>query len=89
MKLFPFVVPVKGNFQFSPTLDGITYVAVVTWNAYGARWYISISDTSGNLVMYRPVVASPPEYSINLLFGYFFTSTLVFRFATSNFEVTP
>ena len=89
MTLFPFVVPTSGSYQFSPVLDGSTYVAKVTWNIYGARWYIAISDTIGNLVMYRPVVASPPEYGINLLNGYFFKSSLVYRAATSNFEVTP
>ena len=55
--LFPFQpAPRSGPFQFTPTLDGTQYNAVVTWNVYGQRWYVSIYDLSGNLVVARPVV---------------------------------
>ena len=77
------------NFQFNPVLDGVTYVAICTWNAYGQRYYLSIYDNYGNLIMSRAMVGSPPEADINLLSGYFYTSTLVYRVKTSNFEITP
>ena len=77
------------NFSFSPTLDGVNYVAVCTFNIYGQRYYISIYDTSRNLIMIRPITGSPDNFDINLAFGYFTTSTLVFRVSPGNFEVTP
>lgn len=89
MTIIPFNLPVTGNFQFSPVLGGVTYIATVTWNLYGQRYYIQIATTTGNVIMYRPVVGSPPEYDINLAAGYFKTSTLVFRTYTNSFEVAP
>lgn len=77
------------NFTFSPTLDGVTYVAMCTYNVYGQRYYISIFDTSRNLIVYQPVIGSPPNFDIDLVFGFFKTSTLIYRASTGNFEVSP
>ena len=77
------------NFQFNPTLDGIPYIAICTWNNYSPRYYISIYDSFNNLIISRPVVASPDDYDINLVAGYFTTSKLVYRGSSNNFEVTP
>ena len=77
------------NFQFNPTLDGITYVAICTLNTYSARYYVSIYDNSGNLIVTNPIIASPDNFNINLVFGYFQTSTLVYRQSSGNFEITP
>jgi hypothetical protein len=77
------------NFQFNPTLDGVPYVAVVTWNIYGMRYYISVYDISRNLISYIPLVGSPDNYDINLMFGYFTSSTLVYRVSSNNFEISP
>jgi hypothetical protein len=77
------------NFQFNPTLDGTTYVATCTWNLYAPRYYINIYDNSGNLIVTNPVVASLDDFDINLVFGYFRTSTLVYRASSNNFEITP
>lgn len=76
-------------FQFNPTLDGVPYVAICTWNLYGQRYYINIYNTYNTLVMSRPIIASPDNYSINLLTGYFTKSTLVYRASSGNFEITP
>jgi hypothetical protein len=76
-------------FSFNATLDSNPYVITIPWNAYGLRYYINIYDTSNNLVMVKPLIASPDTYNINLLFGYFTTSTLVFRDSSQNFEITP
>ena len=54
---FPFQPSPTAPFQFTPTLDGTQYNAVVTWNVYG-RWYLSLYDLSGNLVVATPVVPS-------------------------------
>ena len=77
------------NFQFNPVLDGVTYVAVCTWNIYSPRYYISIYDTSRNLIVSRPIIGSPDDYDINLLFGYFKTSKLIYRVSSASFEITP
>ena len=79
----------SANFQFNPTLDGITYTAICTWNLYAPRYYISVYDNSGNLIVTNPLVASPDDFDINLIFGYFKTSKLVYRASSNNFEVSP
>lgn len=78
----------NANFQFNPTLDGITYVAICTFNLYGQRYYINIYDNYGNLIMVRPIIASPDNYDINIVKGFFTTSTMVFRASSQNFEIT-
>jgi hypothetical protein len=77
------------NFQFNPTLDGVTYVAICTWNIYGERYYINIYDNNGTLIVTNPIVASPDDFDINLVFGYFQSSTLVYRASSNNFEISP
>jgi len=41
------------------------------------------------LIVTNPVVASPDNFDINLVFGYFQTSKLVYRASSNNFEITP
>ena len=77
------------NFQFNPVLDGINYIAVCTWNSYSSRYYISIYDSSRTLIVSRPIIGSSNDYDINLVFGYFTSSTLVYRASTGNFEINP
>lgn len=77
------------NFQFNPTLDGVDYVAVCTWNSAAPRYYISIYDTARTLIMTRPITGSPDNYDINILFGYFTTSKMVYRVSSGQFEITP
>jgi len=77
------------NFQFNPVLDGTTYVCICTWNAAGPRYFFSIYDTFGNLIVSRPIIGSPDDYDINLLFGYFKTSTMVFRSSSNSFIISP
>lgn len=77
-----------GPFVFQCTLDGQTYRVVVTYNLTG-RFYINVYDLSGNLIVAKAMVGSPPNYDINLVWGYFASSTLVFRQATQQFEINP
>jgi hypothetical protein len=79
----------NANFQFNPTLDGVDYIAVCTWNAYAPRYYISIYDTARTLIMIRPIIGSPDDYDINIIFGYFTTSKMVYRVSSNQFEITP
>jgi len=77
------------NFQFTPVLDGIPYIAICTYNNYSPRYYINIYDNNGTLIMSRPIIGSPNNYDINLVEGYFTTSKLVYRTSSRNFEITP
>ena len=76
------------NFQFQATLDGEVYVVDVFWLLFGQRWYITITDLSGNIIVTRAMVGSPIDYDISLTDGYF-TSTLVYRQANQQFEISP
>jgi hypothetical protein len=76
-------------FQFQLTLDGQPYNLIVTWSLYGQRWYFNIYSLAGPLVLAAALIGSPPNYDINLVSGYFKTSTLVFRASTQQFEVNP
>ena len=77
------------NFQFNPVLDGLTYIAICPYNNYAPRYYINIFDNNGTLIVSRPIIGSPDHYDINLVAGYFTTSTLVYRASSRNFEITP
>jgi len=45
-------------FTFSPTLDGLVCSVEVRWLAFGRRWYIAVSDPTGNLLVNRALVGS-------------------------------
>ena len=77
------------NFQFNATLDNVNYNIVITYIAYRGDYYFNIYDANNNRVVSRPLIGSPLNYDINLIKDYFTTSTLVFRSATQQFEVTP
>lgn len=77
----PFSTPV--------TLDGASYVANVTWNFYGQRYYMTISDTAGNVIWTGAMVGSSLDFDILLAPGIFSQSTILFREDTGNIEVNP
>lgn len=56
---FPFVPNSQAPFSFQPTLDGDNYAATVTWNLFGQRWYLNVSQQSGGLVFSLPLLGSP------------------------------
>ena len=89
-----FVPSATTPFQFQTTLtDSVlgtaTYNCTVLWNTFGQRWYLQVADQSGNLIVNKPLVASPPGYQISLVAGYFSGSTLVFYDNTQTFLVSP
>jgi hypothetical protein len=87
--LTQFVPAANTNFTWQPTLDGQQYTAIVSWSLFGQRWILNIVSLRGALVLQKPLRGSPINYDINLIQGYFTTSTLVYRVGTNNFEVTP
>lgn len=75
-------------FGFQATLDGVVYQVLVTWNLFGQRWYVNIYDLSGTLVWIIAMIGSPGGADINLAL-FTTTSTLVFRTAANQFEISP
>ena len=76
-------------FTFQATLDGQQYTVIVSWNLWGARWYVNIFTVGGAWIVTIPQIASPLDYDINLVAGYFTTSTLVWRVDNGQFEINP
>jgi hypothetical protein len=89
MTIVPFNPIPSSNFQFNCTLDGQPYTVIITWNYYSPRYYINIYDTAGNLIVSNPMVGSPNDFDINLVYGYFTISTLVYRVVSNSFEINP
>src|SRR6266566_2988171 len=73
---FPFTPSVNAPFQFTPTLDGVQYQAVVTWNLYGQRYYVNLYALDGTLVFSLPLVGSTNWANVQL------TTTYQSQFAT-------
>lgn len=84
--LIPFTVAPS---QFITQLDNQPCIVQTRWNVSAQRNYINVYDATNTLVLSIPLIASPDSYDINLLKGYFTTSTLVFRASTQQFEVGP
>ena len=86
---FPFAPNVNRNFQFAPTLDGTQYTVLVNWSLFGRRWLVNVYNLQGVRVVTKPLRTSPDDYDINMLKGYFTTSSLVYRASSDTFEVRP
>lgn len=84
--IIPFVPSDVAAPQFQATLDGATYTITITWNVAGQRYYINVYASDGSRVLTTAMVGSPNGYDINLL-GPLFTTKLVFRAPSNQFEV--
>lgn len=58
-EVFQFTPTVQAPFTFQPTLDGSTYSAAVKWNLFGQRWYLIVTQLTGELVFCLPLLGSP------------------------------
>lgn len=85
-QIVPFTPSDTANFEFQVTLDGAPYNCICTFNAYRSAYYVSVYDLVGELIVSRPVVASPSFFNVNLLAGYFET-TMIYRDASQSFEI--
>lgn len=65
MTTFPFNPTPLQNVSFNPVLGGTTYVANITWNLFGQRWYLNLSDSNGNLIISTAVVSSQDQQGIS------------------------
>ena len=70
--------------QYNIQLDGDTYTASIYWMAFSQRFYISIYDGAGDLVLNKALISS--DYDIDLLAGYF-TSRMYYNYADSVLQV--
>jgi hypothetical protein len=91
MTLIPFLPNPSGSppFQAFFTLDGNSVTGSVTWNFAAQRWYLTLTDLSGNVLWSGAMVGSPLDFDIPLATGIFQTSTILYRADTGNFEVSP
>jgi hypothetical protein len=87
--LIPFTPTSTAVFTFGATLDGVQYNCSVRWNLWAQRWYLFIVDVSGAPVLTRALIASPPDYGINMIYGLFTSSVMYFWDATQQFQVIP
>lgn len=55
---FPFVPNTVAPFTFQPILDSESYIATVTWNVYGQKWYLNVKEITGPLVFSLPLLGS-------------------------------
>ena len=85
-QIIPFSPSPDANFQFQVELDGAPYTCVCKFNIYRQGYYLFVYDLVGQLIVARPVVASPSFANINLLGGYF-DVTMIFRDSSQSFEI--
>ena len=84
--LVQFRPSLQANFTFSPQLDGQTYNAVVTWNVYAQRYYLSIYTLQGVLALNIPLIGSPDVQSVA---GYTLEGSPLLFLAQVNGNVIP
>jgi len=82
----PFNPAPNANFQFQATFDGNNYDVIVNWNLFGQRFYVNIFTLAGDRVLSIPLIGSPNFYNISMTAGYF-TTMLIWRPGTGNFEI--
>ena len=78
----------RESMAFTPALDGTVYNCQIRWNISAQRWYILITDNSGNTVLNTPAVGSTNESGINLIAGVFSRTTMIWREPNGLIEVT-
>ena len=61
--------------------------ARVPFNLYANRYYLELKDSSGDVIVYTPLIASPDNYDINLALPCS-PGKLVFRESSNQFEVS-
>lgn len=55
--------------SFNVSLDGSSYTLTVFYSYFGQRLYFKITDTTGNVIVIKPLISSAG--TLNNLFGYF------------------
>jgi len=61
-----FIPSTTGAFQFQPVIAGTTYNAEIDYNAFGQRFYLNLTDLSGNSVHYCALAETGPSFPATL-----------------------
>ncbi len=77
----------RESMSFTPTLDGSVYNCQLKWNISGQRWYLLITDNSGNTILNTAMVGSTTGDGINLIYGVFTSTTMIWREKNGQIEV--
>ncbi len=85
--LYPFSGNEQKSMIFTPMLDGEVCNCQIKWNIASQRWYINVTDNSGNRLLTTPMIESPIGYDINMLVGAFNITRMVWRSAIGQIEV--
>ena len=48
---YPFTGDERQSMAFTPVLDGTVYNCQLKWNITAQRWYLLITDSSGNTIL--------------------------------------
>ncbi|MFP1463117.1 hypothetical protein ACLB1E_23505 [Escherichia coli] len=62
--LIPFKPDGRGPFQFTARIGEYETFARVPFNLYANRYYLELKDSSGDVIVYTPLIASPDNYDI-------------------------
>ena len=77
-------------FSTNMTLDGISFLFSAFWNFYAQRYYFTLTDQNGNIILHAPLIGSSlSENPINLVSGIMTTSTLFYIPDTGMLEINP
>ncbi|OKP31366.1 hypothetical protein [Serratia fonticola] len=82
-----FIQSDKAPFRFTASVGGQTLFITVLYNLYSNRYFVQATDDNNSVVLFTPMVASPPGSDINLALPYA-PGTLIYRESTNNFEAT-
>ncbi|EPD1271069.1 hypothetical protein ACR6AX_001226 [Escherichia coli] len=82
----PFKPDGEKPFKFKFRMGGEILFARVPFNLYANRYYLELKNSSGEVIVYTPLIASPDGYDINLALP-FAPRKLIFRESTNQFEV--
>lgn len=79
----------NGNtpFTFRALVGGTELFASVPYNLYASRYYLKLTDNSGSVKVYVPLIASPDDDDINLALPYA-PGMLVYRASSAQFEMS-
>jgi len=78
--------------NFQATLGKVQYSCTVYWLYFGQRSYISIQDQYGNIVVNVALIGSSTTEGVapvNILAGYFSTSTMYYYPANQTLVISP
>lgn len=87
-ELYTFTGNERESMLFTPVLDGTVYNCQIKWNIAAQRWYLLITDNSGNTILNTPMVGSVSTGGINLIYSVFSSTTLIWREKNGQIEVT-